>query len=85
MDDRAQAHGILVFFVMVITGALLFTLFQPAVDTLTELLLAQASHQEAKDAIHLRATIFGYILVYVIFVAGLFVIARSVLQSRSPG
>lgn len=85
MDDRAQAHGIIAFIAMIAVGGLLFVLFQPAADTLLDSMLTQSSSQEASDVITERQTIFGYILMWVVFVSVLFLIARSVLQSRSPG
>lgn len=85
MDERAQAHGIIVFFAMLTTGALLFTLFQPAVDGVLTSMLEQTSNPEAESVINEGQEIWGYILFYVVFVSGLFLIARSVLQSRSPG
>lgn len=85
MDNRAQAHGLVVFFAMLVTGALLFTIFQPGVENVLNSMLAQTDNQAAKDVINTRLTIWGYILFYVLFVAGLTLIARSVLQSRSPG
>lgn len=85
MDERAQAHGIIVFFAMLLTGALLYTLFQPAVNGLLDAMVQQSSSQQATDVINERREIWGLILFYVVFVSGLFLIARSVLQSRSPG
>lgn len=85
MDNRAQAHGIVVFFAMLVTGALLYTLFQPAADGILDAMLASTDSQQATDVINERQQIFGYMLFYVLFVSGLFLIARSVLQSRSPG
>lgn len=85
MDERAQAHGIIVFFAMIITGALLFTIFQPAIDQFLASMLSQTDNQVATDVINERQRIWGLILFYVVFVAGLALIARSVLQSRSPG
>jgi len=85
MDERAQSHGLIVFFVTIIAGALLYTLFQPAADGIFQMALEQSTHQEADAVVQERQRIFGYMLFYVLFVAGLFLLARSVVQSRSPG
>lgn len=86
MDERAQAHGIpAVFFAMLITGALLFIIFQPAIDQFAASMLSQTDNQVATDVINERQMIFGKILFYVLFLAVVAFITRSVLQSRSPG
>lgn len=85
MDERGQAHGIIMFVAMVVTGALLFILFQPAADAILNAMLDHASSQQAKDVISERQRIFGLILFYVLFLSGLTLIARAVFQSRSPG
>jgi hypothetical protein len=43
---------------------------------------AQASSQQAQDAITLREQIWNSILYFVMFLAGVFILSRAVFESR---
>jgi uncharacterized membrane protein len=85
MDQRAQTNGIISFFAIIAVSVLLFILFQPAVDAVLDGMLATTSNSQAETVIEQRRELFGYLLVYGLFLASLLLIARSVFQSRTPG
>jgi hypothetical protein len=83
-DERALGIGIVLFFAMITIGALLFVLMNPVVTNLESMMLEQTDAQTAENAIAERATIFGGILWFVLFAAGLFILARAAAESRGP-
>jgi len=85
MDSRAQTNGIIGFLAILTIGALLTILFQPAVNAILDAALASTSNEHAATVIEQRRQIFGYLTAYSLFVGVLMLIARGVLQSRSPG
>lgn len=85
MDNRALAGGILGFIAMIVIAALLYTLFEPAVDQAATTFLSQTSNQEATDHINLFDTIWSNVLWVGLFFAMLFIIGRGVVESRRPG
>jgi uncharacterized membrane protein SpoIIM required for sporulation len=85
MDNRALAGGILGFVAMIVIAALLYTLFEPAIDQAGTSLLSQTSNQDATDQINLFDTIWSNILWVGLFFAMLFIIGRGVVESRRPG
>lgn len=83
-DDRALASGVIIFIAMIIVGALLFIAFnEPATDIIS-VSSNYTTDSDAQDHIDTLETIWQSILVFVAFVAGLFIIARAVVESRRP-
>lgn len=80
-DDRGLAVGIVVFFMMFIVGALLFTLFDPALSPLFDMTRDQAQTSGATDQINLAEGIWDNMLYVVAFFAVIFLIGRSVRES----
>jgi hypothetical protein len=84
MDQRGLASGVIGFVAMLVVGALMFILLQPAMNEVAAISLNQAKSQTAIDVINERELIFNSILYYVLFVSVLFIIARAVFESRRP-
>lgn len=76
--------GIIGFIAILVVAALLYTMMEPAAEIFS-MSLSQTSNQQATDAINLREQIFTNMLFYVLFLAGVFIIARAVFESRRPG
>lgn len=83
-DDRALGLGIVIFFAILVVGALMWIVLQPAVNELESLLLVQSDSVQSQDVIEERALIFGNILFYVIFAGALFLISRATFEARGP-
>lgn len=84
-DDRGLATGIIGFIAMIVIAALMFTLMDPAADMIFSMSTAQADSAQAHNAIELRKKIWDAMLYFALFLAAIFVIARAVFESRSPG
>lgn len=84
-DRRGLATGIIGFFAILVVAALLFIMLDPALDTIFDMTLAQADSQRATDTIKMRQRIWAGVLYFVLLCAGLYIIARSVFESRRPG
>lgn len=84
-DDRGLGLAIVGFIAALVIAALLFTLLDPAADQLFDMASSQTSATEAQDAIDRREQIWNNILFYALFLAALYIIARSVFESRRPG
>lgn len=80
--DRGLAIGFVKFFAMLIVAALLYTLFNPAVDQVLTTASAQATHTTAQDEIDLAEQIWNNLLFFGVFVSFLFIIARAVVEQR---
>lgn len=80
-----QASGIIGFIAMLVIAALLWALMGPAADLVFSAAGDTASSQAAQTAIDERKAIWGNILFYPLALAGVFVIARAILQSRRAG
>lgn len=83
-DQRALASGVIGFIAILIVGALMFVLLNPAINGIADISLRQASDPTAVDVIQQRQLIFNSILYYVLFAALIFIIARAVFESRRP-
>lgn len=81
-DDRALASGLIGFIAILVIGALLYIMLQEPMQGVFAAGSAQASSQQAQDAISLREQIWNSILYFVMFLAGVFILTRSVLESR---
>lgn len=84
-DNRGLASGILAFIAIIVVSALLFTLFQPAAEQIFSMSTSQATDQQVRDGIALRQAIFSNILYFALFLSGITLVARAVLESRRPG
>lgn len=84
-DDRGLGLAIVGFIAALVIAALLFTLLDPAADQLFDMASSQTSATEAQDAIDRREQIWNGLLFFFIVLAGLFLIARSIVESRRPG
>lgn len=84
-DERGLALGIVSFFAMIGIAALLFILFDAALEPLFTTTAEQATTTEAGDQISLALGIWDNILYYALFVAVIFIIVRAILEQRTPG
>lgn len=84
-DDRALAGAILGFLAILLIGAFLYILLDPAVSTVLDYTSAQTSNADAQSAIDQRETIWNYILFVPLVIGMLYIIGRGVLESRRPG
>lgn len=83
-DDRALASGVLIFIAILVVGALFFiAINEPATDIISTA-SGYTDDTAAQDHIDLMETIWGGILVFVVFLAALFLIARAVVEGRRP-
>jgi hypothetical protein len=84
MDQRGLASGVIGFIAMLVVGALMYVLLNPAIGEVAAISLRQAENPTAIDVINQRVLIFDSILYYVLFVSMLFIISRAVFESRRP-
>lgn len=83
-DDRALASGTIIFAAMLVAAALIFIAFnQPATDIISSA-GNYTSDSAAQDHIDLMEQVWNGVLIFIVFVAGLFVIARAVVEGRRP-
>lgn len=81
-DSRGLAIGLLGFFAILIVAALLYVLMDPAIQQIISMSTAQSDTTQAQEVIDERARIWDGILIFVVFLAGVKLIARSVFESR---
>jgi hypothetical protein len=84
-DRRGLAGPILGFLALLVIGALLYTLFDPAISAVFSTASDQATNADAQDAIDQREQIWNYILFVPLLLGMLLIIGRGVLESRRPG
>lgn len=77
-DDRGLALGIVVFFAMIIIGALMFIMMDTAMIDVFGFATADAPSQGAQDQITLAQNIWNGILYAVVFISMIFLVARAV-------
>lgn len=80
-DDRGLALGILTFFAIIIVAALLYIMLDPAIQSITDMTLAQAEHEKSRTVINQRARIWNYVLMFALGLAALFILSRAVFES----
>lgn len=83
-DTRGLANGIIGFVVIIVTVALLYTLMDPAFTGVIDAVSTQTTDPEAQAAVNQSATIWGYMPIFGMFLAGLFVLARATFESGGP-
>lgn len=85
-DTRGLGIGIVAFGAIVAIGGMLFALlFLEGLVPMMDSASSQAQTQQGADQIALAKSIATSMSVYIMFLAGLFLIARSVVESRGPG
>lgn len=85
VDRRGLATGIMGFIAMIAIIALLYTLMDPAISDVFTATSADTSDAEAQAVIDQSSTIWGYMPLYGLFLAAIFLIGRAVFESRGPG
>lgn len=83
-DERGLAMGIVGFFAIIMIGALLYILFNPALAEVFTMTADQAQTSKSTDQINLAEQIWGGVLFYILFLATLYLIAKSVLETKAP-
>lgn len=81
-DDRALGVGVLIFAAILVTAGLFFIVADPVMDQAKETALDQTDDPNATSTIEERTTIWDNLLAYALFMAGVFIIARSVFESK---
>lgn len=84
-DQRGLAIGIMLFVAIIVTGAFVYIMLNPAVEQVEKKMLDQSDDVETDNMIKQRATIFYKLPFYILFAAGMFLVARAVFESRRPG
>lgn len=84
LGHRAQAHGIIAFFAMLVIAGVTYALFNPVLDAITTFATNTTTNQTTQGIIDTRTQIWNRLLFFSLFACGLFIIARSVFQSRRP-
>lgn len=85
-DTRGLAIGIVVFAAMLAIGGFLFTLlFLEGLVPMMDSASSQAQTQQGADQIALAKSIATSMGIYIMLLAGVFLLARSVVESRGPG
>lgn len=84
-DTRGLANGVIGFVVIIATVALLYTIMDPAFTGVIDTVSSQTTDADAQAAVDQSGQIWGYIPVFGLFLAGLFLIARATFESRGPG
>lgn len=81
-NDRALAMGTVVFFATIAVAALLYIILEPAASQIFTTASGVGSNAEAQGVIDEREQIWGLVLLYGLFLAGVGIIARAVRESR---
>jgi len=81
-DERGLAVGLLLFFAALTIGALLFALFNPMMTSVDDRVSDQTDDPDAQSVIDERMQIWGGLLFYVMFLSGIYILAKSVFESR---
>lgn len=84
-DDRALGVGLFIFMAMLMITAFLYILLDPAFDMLHTMVSGHTTDAEAQTVVDRRHTIFNLFPYFALFLSGIFIIARSVFESRRPG
>lgn len=84
-DERGLAMGIVSFFAMLTIAALLFTLFNPAMTEVFSMTSSQAQTSAGQEQIDLAEQIWNAVLFFMLFLSLLFIVARSVFESKRSG
>lgn len=82
-DQRAQAGGFIVLFLILAVGALLWGLLDAAAQPIFADLLGLTSNPDAVGKIEERQTIWNNVLFAVLGLGTLFIFARAVRQSNT--
>ena len=84
-NDRALAGPILGFLAIIVIGALLYTLFDPAAQLMFDATSSQTTNADAQAAIDQREAIWSNVLFMFLGISLLYIIGRGVLESRRLG
>lgn len=85
-DTRGLGIGIVAFAAIVAIGGLLFALlYLEGLVPMIERASSQAQTQQGADQIALAKSIAVSMGTYIMLLAGVFLLARSVVESRGPG
>lgn len=84
-DDRGLAVGFVVFFAAIVGAALLYIMLDPALALFFDMARSQTTSTVATEQIDLASRIWGLLLFFAVFVSLMFILARSVFESKEVG
>lgn len=84
-DERALSMGLFGFIAIIVITALLYTMLNPAIADVFAFSSEQATTTQAQDAIDRRQQIWGYMPMFGVFLAAIYLLSRAVFESRRPG
>lgn len=83
LSHARQAGGFIIFFLILAIGGLLWGLLDAGASQIFATTLNQTSDPAARSVIEERQAIWQNLLLFIVVLAGVFLVARAVLQSRS--
>lgn len=84
-DNRGLAVGLVIFIAALVAAALLYIMLDPALELFFDVARSQTSESVALDQIDRAAQIWGLLLFFPAFLGVMFIIARSVFESKRVG
>jgi len=83
--QRSRARlgvGIIVFFAMIVAGVLIWTLLNEPVTTTLAFGTDYSTSSTADTYLGYLTSVWGYLLYFVLFIAGVFLLGRAVFEGR---
>lgn len=84
-QDRGLSLGYVGLFAILIVGALLYTMLNPAASAVFDFSSDRATTTQGQDVIDERRNIWSNILMYPMFIGALFILTRAAVEARRPG
>lgn len=84
-DDRGLASAVIGFIAILVVGAMLFIMLDPAMQRIfSEFSTRNPTTQQVQDTIALHRAIWGSILALPLAIGLVYIIGSAVLESRRP-
>lgn len=84
-DTRGLANGLIAFFAIIAISGLLYLLLNSAMIELFDMTQSQAQTSQGKEQIDLAKQIWDRLLYLVLLLSLMYLLARAVLESKTPG
>jgi len=82
-DDRALPVGLATWVAILMIGAFLFVLLNPAATQLFDAMTSHSQTVQGQDQIDLAEQIWGLILFFVLFMSSLWLLVRAIRESET--